>query len=121
MSESRRIQRVEKELFQLVASFLISGFKEPLPAMVSVSHVMAAKDLRSAKVFVSVMGAETEKRESLKLLQGRSADFQRHIATNLRMKFCPKLTFIIDQGIENRLKVDRLLHEISRDSIEEEG
>ncbi|RME18241.1 MAG: ribosome-binding factor A, partial [Bdellovibrio sp.] len=53
---SHRVQKAEKSWQQVIAQYLLTRFQEPLKGLVSISRVEAAKDLRSAKVFVSVMG-----------------------------------------------------------------
>ena len=114
MSESRRVQKVEKEVRQIVANYLLGGFKDPLNGLVSVSRVMANKDLRSAKIFVSVMGTEPDlEEENISILQNRSGDIQREVSKHLRMRYCPKLTFILDRSTEQILKIDKILHEIN--------
>lgn len=112
MSESRRTQRVEKELRQVIASYLLTGFKEPLDGIVSVTHVSVSRDLRHAKVYVSTLGDPGQLESNVEVLQTRAADFQRQIAKQVAMKFCPKLQFFSDESVQKAMKVERLLKEI---------
>ena len=111
---SRRVLRVEKELQQIVASYLLTGFHQPLPAMVSVTRTQVNPDLRSAKVFLSFLGSEEDGNASFEILQGAIKEVQSEVGHKLQAKFCPRLTFIQDRGQEQLLKVERLLAEISR-------
>lgn len=114
MSESRRVQRVEKELRQLVADYFLKGHcRAEDVGMVSVERVVASKDLRGAKVFLSFLGTERSETEMVEEIQMEAPRVQAMVAKGLRMKFCPKLQFQVDPGKENRLRVERLLHEIS--------
>ena len=116
---SRRILRVEKEIRQIIGLRLLGGgFKEPLDSSPSVTRVSASKDLRLAKVFVSslVKDDELELDADIKKIQGRASDFQKEIATKLRMKYCPKITFLKDNSIEKVLKIERLFDQISRET-----
>src|SRR4051812_46476453 len=96
----RRVQRVEQEIQKTVAQFLISGFRVRLPGLVTVARVMMPGDLRTAKVYVSVLGSDEERTEALEILQERAFDVQNYIGKELRMRFCPKLTFYADDTTE---------------------
>ena len=109
MSENFRVQRVEKQLQEVVAGFLIKGFKIPLPAMVTVSRVEASRDLKSARVYVSVYGEDAVKQETSDLLNEYAKDFQREIGKSVRMKSCPKLVFKLDGSIEFMERMSKVL------------
>lgn len=107
-----RVQRVEKEIRQIVATALLDGFKEPLSGFVSVTRAVVSKDLRNAKVFLSFIDADDIDGD-LKKIQFRAPDIQQRINRSLRMKFCPKVIFYKDPSYETQLKVEALLKEIS--------
>lgn len=112
MSEGRRIQKVEKEVRQVIANYLVGPFKGPLRGIVSVSRVVVSKDLRNAKVYVSVFGSDEDREVSLEGLQEYSGDIQKEISRRLVMKFCPKLKFFLDDGMDKVMKVDSILHDL---------
>lgn len=116
--DGRRIQRVEQEIQKTVAQFLISGLRVRLPGLVTVSRVLMPADLRTAKVYVSVLGSESERKEALELLQDQAYDVQNFIGRELRMRYCPKLTFFPDDTTEHVLKIDRILHELEQQKKE---
>ncbi|MCB0390990.1 MAG: 30S ribosome-binding factor RbfA [Bdellovibrionales bacterium] len=118
MTVSRRVQRVERELREIVSVFLISGVKEPLMGLVTVTRVSASPDLRHAKVFLSMMASETEKQENLEILKSSAKIVQHLISKQLPMKFCPKISFILDKGFENAELVEQRLKEIKKGSEE---
>lgn len=101
MAQSRRVQRVEKELKQVIASYLLSGFKGPLPGIVSVAEISVNPDLRSAKVYISVLGSEEDRDMAEELLNDQAPAIQQHINRSIRMKFCPKLRFLVGQSPED--------------------
>lgn len=110
--EHRRVARVEREVQQAVAQYLIHRMKEKLPGLVTVSHIKMPADLRAAKVFVSVLGTDQEKEMVLDLLQGQARDIQAYLGEYLRMRYCPKLTFYSDKTTESVLKVERILKDL---------
>lgn len=115
MTVERRAQRVEKELQQIVAKFLIHGLNERLPGLVSVSRVQVGEKIRTAKIYVSVLGNPEDAELAMEILTDRISDVQKHVGKSLRMKFVPRISFVLDKGFEHMLKVESLLHEISKD------
>jgi ribosome-binding factor A len=112
MGDGRRVARVEREIQATVAQFLIRGFKSPLPGLVTVASVRMPADLRAAKVYISVLGSDEQKEEALELLQERAFEVQNYIGKELKMRYCPKITFFLDHATEQVLKVERILHDL---------
>ena len=110
--DGRRVARAEREVQAAVAQYLLHGLKDRLPGLVTVSHVKMPADLRAAKVFVSVLGTEQEKDMVMEILHNRARDVQQYLADNLRMRYCPKLSFYSDTTTESVLKVERILKEL---------
>ena len=111
-NDGRRIARAEKEVQLAVAQYILHGLNERLPGIVTVSHVKMPADLRSAKVFISVLGSENEKDQVMEILQDRARFIQNHLGEHLRMRYCPKLSFYSDTTTESVLKVERILKEL---------
>ncbi len=120
MPVERRAQRVEKQLQQIVANFLIRGLKVKLPGLVTVSRVQVGEKIRTAKIYVSILGSENDTERALELLEEYTPDVQKHVSKELRMKFIPRVSFTLDKGLEHYLKVESLLHKISKDSSKSE-
>jgi ribosome-binding factor A len=108
----RRVSRVEQEVQKTVAQFLISGFRFPLPGLVTVARVIMPADLRNAKVYISVLGSDEDRKAALETLNERAFEVQNYIGKELRMRYCPKLTFFPDDTTEHVLRIDRILHEL---------
>jgi len=107
--DGRRVARVEREVQQTIAQFLISGFKLPLPGIVTVARVQMPADLRTAKVYISVLGDPKYLDEAVDLLQERAFEVQNYLGKELKMRYCPKLSFYADSNTEQILKVERIL------------
>jgi ribosome-binding factor A len=112
VGDGRRVARAEREIQTHVAQFLIRGFKTPLPGLVTVASVRMPGDLRAAKIYVSVLGTDEQKKEALELLQERTFEVQNYLGKELKMRFCPKVTFYLDHATEKVLKVERILHNL---------
>lgn len=112
MGDGRRVARVEKEVQSVIAQYLISGFRQRLPGLVTVAAVRMPGDLRSARVYVSVLGEDKLKDQVVEILQASAAEIQRYIGDQLRMRYCPKLTFYPDHTTEQVLKIEKIIHEL---------
>jgi len=112
--DGRRVARVEQEVQKAIAQFLVSGLKVRLPGLVTVASVRMPADLRAAKVYISVLGADEEREKVLELLQKQAYLIQNFIGQELRMRYCPRLTFFQDTTTEHVLKVDRILMELEQ-------
>lgn len=110
--DGRRVARVEREVQQTIAQFLISGFKSTLPGLVTVSRVQMPADLRIAKVYISVLGESSSLDETVELLQERAFEIQNYLGKELKMRYCPKLQFFADSNTAQILKVERILQDL---------
>lgn len=112
---NRRILRVEKELRQLVANYLISGLKEPLTGLASVTRVQVSPDLRYGKIFVSIVGADDHREDDWATLNEQIGEIQRYVGRHFKTKYTPKVQLILDTSAEYAEKIERLLDEVKRD------
>ena len=69
-------------------------------AAVTITRVSTSKDLREARVYVSILGHEAERPRILALLSQRRGEFQRRINKDVTLKYTPRLTFILDTSVE---------------------
>ncbi len=76
-------------------------------AAVTITRVAATRDLREARVFVSIREHHAERAQMLARLQGCGAEIQEHINATLALKYTPRLTFKLDTSVEEG---DRVLH-----------
>lgn len=107
----RRMQRLEKELRELVASCLLSSrFKGFLEGLVSISSVKLNSDLRRAKVFVSVLGSSVQTTRSFEEILSREREIQKYVNKSLRMKFPPRLFFVLEEDMGRFTRVEALLY-----------
>ena len=118
--DGRRVARVEQEIQKTVAQFLISGFRRQLPGLVTVSRVIMPADLRNAKVYISVLGSDADRKEALETLKERAFEVQNYIGKELRMRYCPKISFYLDEMTEHVLKIDRILHDLEEEKKKRE-
>ncbi|MGZ3721284.1 MAG: ribosome-binding factor A [Bdellovibrionales bacterium] len=110
---STRVQRVERELLESLSHFLLHELTTPLPCYVSITAVEASPDLRHARVFFRLVGKEKFTRECEEILAGLRGAFQKYVATEVKMKFCPVLKFEFGK-VAQQDEIDVLLENLRK-------
>jgi ribosome-binding factor A len=106
-----RMRRINEVLREVVGAAIAGELSDPRIGFVTVTAVETSPDLRTAKVFVSVLGDEDEREASLEGLRSSHGVIQSRIAAETRMKRTPTLTFHYDDTIEKASRVSELLEE----------
>lgn len=121
IKNTRINQEVQRELSTLIAREL----KDPrIPPLTSVVNVEVAPDLKTAKVYVSVLGDQTVQEEALKGLKSAALFLRGQLAKTINLRNTPELTFIMDQSIEHGVAMSKLIDEVNHvaeEKIEQEG
>lgn len=107
-----RIDRISEELKKEISSLIQNGLKDPrLPKMVSVTAAKATRDLRYAKVYVSVYGSDEEKESALEGLKSAAGYIRREVGSRLKLRYTPELLFELDNSIERGVYITKLINE----------
>jgi ribosome-binding factor A len=115
MSQNRRPQRIALQIQQEISLMLARNIKDPRIGLVTVTGVQMSADLRYAKIYVSVMGSEQEKKESMEGLSNAAGWIRHELGQRIRMKFLPDITFREDTSQEYGNRIDELLDRIRED------
>jgi ribosome-binding factor A len=107
------MRRVNKAVKEVVSAHIVEDLKDPRISFVTVTGVETSADLRSARVFVSVLGGEAERDDALAGLDSASGFLQKQVGTELRMKRTPTLTFLHDDSIDHGMRITELLSDVS--------
>lgn len=106
-----RMRRVNEAVREVLSSRLARGLKDPRIGFVTVTSVETSSDLRQARVYVSVLGTEEERRDTLEGLQSSHGFLQAAIASELRMKRTPTLEFAYDPSVDRGFRIQQLIEE----------
>jgi ribosome-binding factor A len=108
---SDRMRRVNEAMREVLSDALTQELKDPRVGFVTVTAVETSPDLRHATVFVSVLGDETVRRDTIDGLQSAHGYLQRKVASQLRLKHTPTLQFEEDDTARRADRIERLLEE----------
>jgi ribosome-binding factor A len=106
-----RMRRVNESIKEILGDAITTELKDPRIGFVTVTEVDTSPDLRAARVYVSVLGTEEERERSLVGLRSSHGFLQGKIASAMRMKRTPTLTFEYDQSAERGDRISRLLRD----------
>jgi ribosome-binding factor A len=112
----RRVNAAVRE----VLSETVGELKDPRIGFVTVTGVETTPDLRAARVFVSVLGSERKREQSLAGLEAAHGVLQARIARELRLKRTPQLTFEYDESVERGVRMSHLIDELAPDDPDDE-
>ena len=106
-----RMRRVNGVIQEVLGDSISTELEDPRIGFVTITAVETSPDLRSARVFVSVLGSEEEKEGTLAALRSAHGVLQSAIASQTHMKRTPTLTFHYDDTPERGERLQRLLDE----------
>src|SRR6266480_1987118 len=109
---SRRLLKAAEAIRGVVSMAILTELRDPRVKNVTVVGVEVLPDMKSAKVYVSIMGSEKEQQLSLSGLQNAAGFLQKKIAERIETRYTPRLTFVLDKGVKNSLEVGRILREV---------
>ena len=109
---SRRTERLAEEIREEVALLIASELKDPRIGFVTVTRVEVTPDLRTARIYVGVLGTEKQRTTSLAGLKQGAGFLRRALGRTLRLRYTPELLFQYDEGLEASDRVAKLLAEI---------
>ena len=114
---TKRMRRINESVRQ-VLSEAVGQLKDPRIGFVTVTGVDTSNDLRHARVFVSVLGAEKKRVQTLAGLQAAHSVLQAQLARELRMKRTPQLAFEYDPSVERGVRMTKLIDDLAPDDSE---
>ena len=111
---TERLRRINEALKQ-VLSETVSELKDPRIGFVTVTGVETSRDLRHARVYISVLGSRRKQEQTLDGLAAAHGVLQARVGSELRLKRTPQLAFEYDPSVERGVRMSRLIDELAPD------
>lgn len=117
--------RVNAEVMRELGNIIRSGIKDPrISPMTSVVAVEVTPDLKFCKAYISVLGDDKAKQDTIKGLKSAEGYIRRQLASSINLRNTPQITFVIDQSIEYGVnmskKIDQVITADNSKSVEVE-
>lgn len=115
---SHRTERVRELLKRAIGEAIRREISVEHGGLISVNDVELAGDLRTARVFISVLGSVEQQKTGLSILQQNRARIQGMVAQAVILKYTPHLRFVVDDSVERGNRVLQLIEELERSAPE---
>ncbi|MBS4172560.1 30S ribosome-binding factor RbfA [Bacillus sp. FJAT-49736] len=112
---SLRANRVGEQMKKELSDIIGRKIKDPRIGFVTVTGVEVTGDLQQAKVFITVLGDEKQRENTLSGLEKAKGFIRSEVGHRIRLRKTPELFFEIDESIDYGNKIETLLKEIHRD------
>jgi len=109
-----RTERLNSLLKEVISEVIQRDVRNPhVNQFVTVTRVDVTKDLHYAKVYISVIGTEEAKVETIAALNSAAGFIAVHASKKVVMRYFPELTFKLDDSVDKHMRIEKLLGEIS--------
>ena len=108
---SVRPERVAEQIRVEIAGILQRDLKDPRVGLATCTRVQLSRDLKVAKIYISVLGASDEQKRTMAVLEGASGFVRRLLGQRLGLRVSPEVRFLFDPAVEYGIRLERLLEE----------
>lgn len=110
----KRLGRISEEIRRIVSNAIMTELKDPrISSMTSITYVEVTRDLRYAKIYISVLGDQQNKEDTLKGLESSKGFIRKEIGENLNLRYTPEPLFYLDKSIEHGFKISKILNDMN--------
>lgn len=111
-----RTDRLNSLLKEVISEVIKRNVRNPhVTQLATVTRVQISKDLRHAKVYISVIGTEQEKIETIDALNSAAGFIAVNASQQVVMRYFPELNFKLDDSVDKHMRVEKLLGEINEE------
>ncbi|WDV47744.1 30S ribosome-binding factor RbfA [Clostridiaceae bacterium M8S5] len=115
MSSNSRLGRISEEIKKIISTLIRTQLKDPrIAPMTSIVEVSVTRDMRYAKVYVSVFGSEKERKHTIEALKKASGFMRREIGKKIKLKYIPEIEIHLDKSIENGIYMNQLIEKVKK-------
>lgn len=120
MASFKRADRVSEAIKREVSLMITQDVKDPRVHFVTVTEVKTTDDLRYAKIYVSVLGDDKTRKESMEGLAHAKGFIRSELGRRIGLRYTPDIQFFADNSLDHSIKVRTLLNQIKKDEPRDE-
>ncbi len=111
----KRLNRIAEEIKKVISTLIVNGLKDPrVDPITTITDVEITGDLKYATVYVSVLGDDKKKRDTLKGLDSAKGFLRTEIGKSVKIRYVPELKFSLDESIEKGIYMSKLIEEVTK-------
>ncbi|MGI6485183.1 MAG: 30S ribosome-binding factor RbfA [Thermoanaerobacterales bacterium] len=117
-----RSDRVSEEIKKIVSDIINNSLKDPrINCMISVTKVDLSKDMRHAKIFVSIYDDENIRNQAFEGLKNAEGYIRKELGQRMRLRYIPEISFRYDDSIEYAIHINKLLQKVEQEDKNRNG
>ena len=116
-----RQERVSDQIRDEISRLIQREVRDPRIGFVTVTGASVTADLRSARVYISILGEPAAREESLRALQSAAGYLRRALFKKVRLRYSPALEFVLDDSLDRGERIESLLRDIRGEREGEES
>ncbi len=117
----RRIGRISEEVKKVVSDAILNDLKDPrISSMTTVTSVKVTNDLSYAKIYISVLGDDQAKEDTIEGLESAKGFIRKEISDRVDLRHSPKPVFILDESIEHGMYISQLIDKVNKGKKQDE-
>ncbi len=110
-----RVSRLNEEIKKIVSHLIRNELRDPrIAPMTSIIEVDVTRDLRYASIYISVLGTEEEKSNTLEALMKSSGFVRREIGQKIKARYTPEILFKLDNSIERGIEMYQKISKMNK-------
>jgi len=114
------MQKAAQAIREVVGTSILRDLMDPRIQNVTVTNVEVSRDMRRARVYVSVMGDEKKQQLCLYGLQHAAGFLQSKVAKRIDTRYTPVLKFVLDMGVKKSIEINEILQSVLPDQDEDQ-
>lgn len=117
-----RVNRISEEIKKVISDVIKNELKDPrIAPLTSVTHVEVSRDLRHAKVYVSVYGTDDEKNSTIEALKRAAGYLRKEVGSRVRTFYTPEIDIELDKSIETGIHIAKLIDDLKNEVENNDG
>lgn len=112
---SQRKQRVAQQIKEEISNIIHDKIKDPRIGFVTITKVDLTNDLRSAKIFYSVLGEDDKKKQAKMGIESALKYIRKLLGDNLKLRYTPEIIFKIDNSAEYNIHMGKIFDQIEQE------
>ncbi len=110
----KRVNRISEEVKKVVSELIYNGLKDPrVSSMTTITNVEVTRDLRYARIYVSVLGNQEEKDNTITGLESAKGFIRKEIGSRIDLRYVPEPIFHLDESIEKGIYMSKLIEQVN--------
>lgn len=121
MMTFERVNRISEEFKREISDIIKNDIKDPrIAEFTSIISVDVTKDLRYAKVFISVLGDDKKKNDTMIGLKSAAGFVRKEVGKRIKLRYTPEIIFELDKSIEYGMHINKLIQEANKTGEDKE-